>query len=128
MSFDFIVIGQGWLGLRSHVPSYKFQSTFMVVVALQTFLRASQSASWRRESAQWRTRWPPNYIQQPSSGPLVDMDRVGTEEASLHHPASSSRLKADPVPLEYRMAVSGQLLEAKATEVEQQKAQRRARG
>ena len=39
----------------------------------------------------------PAGLQRASSG----HEGVGTEEASLHYPPSSTRLEANPVPLEY---------------------------
>ena len=45
-------------------------------------------------------RWPPNYVQRPSNGTLVKIRGFGTKEACLLLPFSSSRLEADPVPLE----------------------------
>ena len=72
----------------------------LATIPLQTFLCASESASRWREVTQWRTRWLPNYIQWPSSKPLVDIKGVGTEEARLAYPASGTRLEAYPVLLE----------------------------
>ena len=34
------------------------------------------------------------------SDPLVVMRRLGTEAANTHYPASTTRLEADPLPLE----------------------------
>ncbi len=67
---------------------------------LKPCLHTGESASWGQESALWRTRWPSSYIQWLSSGSLVDMRGVGTEEASCHYPAGGIRLEADTVPLE----------------------------
>ncbi len=53
-------------------------------ISLQTFFGAAESASQRREEAQWRPRWPPIYTQWAARGPLVAMKVLGTEEASLH--------------------------------------------
>ena len=52
-----------------------------------------------------------------SSGLLVVMTRVSTEEASYHYPASNTRLEATPVPLgqqngSLRSAVGSQTSEA----------------
>ena len=35
----------------------------------------------------------PTYTQQPSSGPLVDMRGLGTEETNRHYPASGTTLQ-----------------------------------
>ncbi len=50
----------------------------------------------KRETEKDRDRDP---YKHGTSSPLVDMRGVGTEEASFHYPASSTRLEADPVPL-----------------------------
>ena len=68
--------------------------------SLQTFLAQQSRPLGINRVHCGAERWPPIYIQRPSSGPLVDMRGIGTEEASHHYPANSIRLEADPVPLE----------------------------
>ena len=52
--------------------------------------------------------------------PLVDMRGLSPEEASLHYPASGTRLEADYAIGVGRVEVSGWLLEVKTREVENQ--------
>ena len=57
------------------------------------------------------------------------MRGLGTEEASLHYLASGTMLEADSMPTGVgRMNASGWLLEATASEVENEEAQRWVRG
>ena len=62
--------------------------------SLQTFFDRVELASQRRLAVSWQQKW---HIQQPASGPLVVMRRLGTVEASRHYLGSGIRLEADPV-------------------------------
>ena len=68
------------------------------------FFCFTESACQRREEAWWRPKWPPNYIQWPSSGPLVKMRGLGTGVwvALAWHASQSSgiRLLVKSLPLE----------------------------
>ena len=95
MLLKFVVIKQYMLDLRRRV--YTLQTYFShVELAVQ----------W-----QWEPRWLPNYIHWPSSGPLVDMNGLSSEEVSCH-----------------QLPSRGWLLEARTSEVEIQVEQRRPRG
>ena len=57
-------------------------------------------ASQWQVAVSWQQGWLPIYIQWSTSGQLVVIRRVSTEEAGHHYPASNTRLEADPVLLE----------------------------
>ena len=77
------------------------------------------------ELAAW---WLPNYIQQPSSRPLVDKRGLGTEKACLHYPASGTRAETNSATGVGGVEASGWLLKARTSESESEKTQRRVRG
>ena len=57
----------------------------------------------------------------------MDIRGLNTGEASIHYPASGTRLEADSAAGVGRVEASGQLLETRTCEVEIEQAQRRVR-